>query len=189
MWLGRAAIVSGLSLLLVAFLVNHQSNTLQTESRLLAAARRCGVDPKQGVTGIVPALAWTRAARTWRLHPSVWRSPLLEQRILLGWPCAEIEAAWLEEVATPLAKQIYGQSVDALSDREVAGLLMGLQTPGAIQLGALQRRPACRIDPQCAAHRRGGPPRWLGAVVQQLTTAVNNVFSLCSSIEAERATR
>ena len=146
-WLGRAAIVSGLSLLLVAFLVNHQSNTLQAESRLLAAARRCGVDPKQGVTGIVPALAWTRAARTWRLHPSVWRSPLLEQRILLGWPCAEIEAAWLEEVATPLAKHLYGRSVDALSDREVAGLLMGLQTPGGIQWAL------CSDDPRAESIR------------------------------------
>jgi hypothetical protein len=146
-WFRLGTVVAGLSLLLAAFLVSHQSNTFRTEARLLTAARRCGVDPQQGVTGIVPALAWTRAARTWRLHPSAWRSPLLEQRILLGWPCAEIEAAWLEEVATPLAKHLYGRSVDALSDREVAGLLMGLQTPGGI------RWALCSDDPRAESIR------------------------------------
>jgi hypothetical protein len=141
------ALVAGLSLLLATILVSHQSSTFQTEVRLLAAARRCGVDPKQGVAGIVPALAWTRAARTWRLHPGAWRSPLVEQRILLAWPCAEIEAAWLEEVATPLAKHLYGRSVDALSDREVAGLLIGLQSPGGI------RWALCSDDPRAESIR------------------------------------
>jgi hypothetical protein len=87
------------------------------------------------------ALAWTRAARSWRLHPSAWRSPLLELRTILGLPLADIETAWLEEVATPLAEHIYGRPVEVLSDVEVVALLIGMQSPGGI------RWTLCSDDP------------------------------------------
>ena len=91
-------------------------------------------------------LAWARARRT-REHPNAWRIPLLGQRILLGWPRVEIETAWLEEVATPLAEHVYARPVDSLSSFEASMLVTAMASPRGV------RWTLCSDDPRAEATR------------------------------------
>ena len=164
--LGLAALVAGVALLSVAFLVttgpgSERPSTSRTPSPLLEAGRRRGKDPAEAVTLMARELAWARARRSWPGDPGAWRSPLLGQRILLGWPRTEIESAWLEEVATPLAEQVYARPVDSLSPFEASALVTAMASPRGVRWGL------CSDDPRAEAARdalRSGevdrPDRW-----------------------------
>ena len=164
--LGVATLVSGVALLSVAFLVttgpgSERPSPSRTLSPLLEAGRRRGKDPTEAVTIMAQEVAWARSRRSWPQDPGAWRSPLLGQRILLGWPRPEIENAWLEEVATPLAEHVYAQPVDSLSSFEASALVTAMGSPRGV------RWALCSDDPRAEAARdalRTGevdrPDRW-----------------------------